>query len=106
MNFIDILIVRIYISESSRLLKSLIKYLQEQARVRGVTVFRGISGFGDSGKIHETSLIDLSLDLPLVIEFFDEPNKIMEVLEHLKIQIKPEHIVYWQAQANLADTNK
>ena len=41
-------------------------------------------GFGPSGKIHQAGLIDLSTDLPLVVEFFDDPARIATTLEHIR----------------------
>lgn len=93
-------VVRIYITEASGLLKKILKYLHDDIKVRGVSVFRAISGYGDSGTPHESSLVDLSLDLPLTIEFFDRPEKITKALEHINSMVKPEHIVFWAAQAN------
>jgi PII-like signaling protein len=60
-------------------------------------VFRGISGFGKSGKMHSSSLLDMSLDLPLVIEFFDTQQKVNDILEHISKDIQPGHIVSWPA---------
>lgn len=100
MKTIDILIVKIYIMESSTLLKSILKYLKTDVHVRGVSVFRAVSGYGDSGN-HTSSLMDLALDLPLSIEFFDETTKVEAALEYLNKIIKPEHIVFWEAKANL-----
>ena len=99
MKTIDILVVRIYITESSGLLSKLVSYLKDTVKVRGVSVFRAISGFGDTGT-HTSGLIDVSLDLPLVIEFFDEQEKVEEALEYLSTLIKSEHIIYWKATAN------
>jgi PII-like signaling protein len=62
-------------------------------------VFRAISGYGDSG-MHGATFVDLSLDLPLVIEFFDEQEKINLALEALSKIIKPEHIIFWNAKVN------
>lgn len=93
-------IVRIYITESSGLLRKIVKYLHDDVKVRGVSVFRAISGFGESGKTHESSLIDLSLDLPLVIEFFDNTDKINEALNYFTQIVKAEHIVFWEASVN------
>ena len=75
-------VVRIYLTEGEHQLKSLMERLHDQERVAGVTTFRGVSGFGKSGKLHSSSLLDLSLDLPLVVEFFDRPEKIAQVLTH------------------------
>jgi len=38
-----------YITESDKLFNSVMDYLHNDAKVRGVTVFRAISGFGKSG---------------------------------------------------------
>ena len=95
----EIVYVRIYITESSHLLNKVVDYLHDEAKVRGVTVLRGISGFGETGK-HSSSLLALSLDLPLVIEFFDDKHKIDPVIDYLSNIIKPEHIVFWPGQAN------
>jgi len=99
MNTLDVIVVRVYITESSRLLDEIVQYLKHEANIRGVSVFRAISGFGDSGE-HSAALVDLSLSLPLVIEFFDSKDKIDPVLAHLNQTIKPEHIVFWNAKAN------
>lgn len=100
MKTIDVLMVRIYITEASHLLSTIIDYLKKDVKIRGISVFRAISGFGETGN-HTASLVDLSLDLPLTIEFFDDDkNKIEKALDYLGTLIKPEHIVLWQAKAN------
>ena len=76
-------------------MEHLLKRLHDEEQVQGVTVFRGISGFGKSGKLHSSSLLDMSLDLPLVIEFFDVPEKVDSILEHIRQDIEPGHIVSW-----------
>ncbi len=45
----------------------------------GVTVLRGITGFGKASKIHSSDLLALSSDLPIVIEIVDVPEKIEEL---------------------------
>src|SRR5579872_4446590 len=99
MNIIDVLMVRIYITESSHLLKKIVDFLRNEVEIRGISVFRAISGFGESGN-HTSSLVDLSLDLPLVVEFFDDDEgKIEKALDGLDGMIKSEHIVMWEAKA-------
>jgi PII-like signaling protein len=98
MNTLDITFVRIYLTEGEGRMESLLKRLHDEEKVQGVTVFRGISGFGSSGKLHSSSLLDISLDLPLVIEFFDTPEKVSQILEHIRHDIAPGHIVSWQGQ--------
>ena len=99
MKLTTVTIVRIYITESSKLLKPIIDYLHNDAKVRGVSVFRAISGYGETGE-HTSSLVDLSLNLPLAIEFFDLPEKAKAAIEHLNHMVKPEHVVFWNAEAN------
>ena len=99
----DVTVVRIYLHEAKAHIDKLLRYLHDEIKVHGVTVFRGITGFGSSGKYHSSTLIDMSLDLPVVVEFFDAPDKIETIIEHLNSQIKPGHIVYWSAKIN---TNK
>ena len=91
--------VRIYLTEGERQLQPLIKLLHDKEKVWGVTAFRGIAGFGKTGKMHSSTLMDISLDLPLVLEFFDRPDKVDRVLEDLSSLIEPGHIVTWPATA-------
>lgn len=100
MNSTEVTMVRIYLTEAEGRLSKLITKLHDVEKVRGVTVFRGISGFGKSGKVHSSTLLDLSMDLPVVIEFFDTPDKVESILEHLNEILEPGHIVSWSAVVN------
>jgi len=97
-NTIDVTVARIYLTEQQTHLPKLLRKLQEVEQVRGVTVLRGIAGFGPKGRLHAAGLVDLSLDLPLVIEFFDEPTKVARVLADLAPEIPPGHLLTWSAQ--------
>lgn len=97
MKTLDVMFVRIYLTEGEGIMESLLERLHDEEKVHGVTVFRGISGFGKSGIMHSASLLDLSLDLPLVIEFFDVPQKVNDILEHIRKDIEPGHIISWPA---------
>ncbi len=101
MNETEVTVVRIYLYEAKSEMEKLLKYLHDESKVCGVTVFRGITGFGVSGEYHSSKLIDMSLDLPLVIEFFDVPDKATLIIEELNKQIKPGHIVHWSAKINM-----
>ena len=96
----DVTVVRIYLTEGERLMKTILARLHDEEKVRGVTVFRGISGFGRSGVVHSAALLDLSLDLPVVIEFFDAPDKVRRIQSHLKELLPPGHVISWPAQVN------
>ncbi len=95
----EVTMVRIYCTEGEHKLKKMLNYLHNEEHVAGVTAFRGVAGFGRSGKMHTASL----LDLPVVIEFFDHPEKMDSVIKHLKTLLEPGHLVYWPARTNLSD---
>ena len=100
MNQVEVTMVRIYLHEAKAHLKELLGFLHDESQVHGVTVFRGITGFGNSGQYHSSTLMDMSLDLPIVIEFYDEPGKAKSIIESLNERVKAGHIVWWQAQIN------
>jgi PII-like signaling protein len=97
----DVLMVRAYLTEGDRQFKTLIRYLHDESKVQGVTVFRGITGFGKSGHVHSSTLLDLSLDLPVVIEFFDKPERAKPIVEHLSHILQAGRVVYWPAMVNV-----
>ena len=75
----DVLMVRIYLSEADHgrrrtLMQEIFSILHDRHAVQGVTVFRGVAGFGARGEVHADDILRLNVDLPLVIEFFDEPE--------------------------------
>lgn len=96
----EVIMVRVYCSEHDHEHHKIIDLLHHE-QVAGVTAFRGIAGFGRSGHLHEAGLLDVSLDLPIVIEFFDRADRIAAVREKLKDMVGPGHIVSWPAQANI-----
>jgi len=46
----------------------------------GATVLRGPMGFGQSSTIHSAKILDLSAQLPLVIEIVDSEDKVQLLL--------------------------
>ena len=97
MTELEVTFVRIYLTEAEGRLEPLMQKLHDIEQVQGVTVFRGISGFGKSGQLHSSRLLDMSLDLPLVVEFFDTPEKVNAVLAHISSEFEPGHIIRWPA---------
>lgn len=77
------LLLRIFIGESDKYEgKILYKYLVEFLRKNhfsGVTVLRGITGFGKASKIRSSDLLTISSNLPVVIEIVDSVKKIDEL---------------------------
>jgi PII-like signaling protein len=106
MTLIDAIMVRVYLSESDRELKPLLKCLHEELRVCGATVMRGVAGFGGSGVVHSAGLLDLSADLPLVLEFFDRPERARAAIERIRELVEPGHLVTWTVQVESAQFNE
>jgi len=97
----EVTMVRIYCTEKDGMHRELLALLHDREKVAGVTAFRGIAGFGGSGRVHEAGLLDMGMDLPIIIEFFDRPDKVKAVMQHLHNKVAPGHMVSWSAQANL-----
>lgn len=96
MSVLDVRCVRLYLTEQDKY-QRLLARLHDVEKVRGMTVFRGISGFGKDGHIHSAQLIDTALDLPIVIEFFDVPERVEPIIAHLRELVPPGHILSWPA---------
>ena len=61
--------------------KSLHSALVERARqagIAGATVFRGAEGYGVDRQIHSARLIDISPQLPMVVELVDDEQKLRD----------------------------
>lgn len=93
-------VARVYLHESANAHEKILRYLHDDAKVCGATLFRGISGFGRSGEVHTSSLLTLSLDLPVVVEFFDRPERVAEVVKHICTLVDPSHILTFDATAH------
>ncbi|MGR9114424.1 MAG: DUF190 domain-containing protein [Gammaproteobacteria bacterium] len=97
----DIKIARVYTLEGHDHLNQALSILRDQEKIAGVTVIRGIAGYGATREIHTSSLLSLSLELPLIIEFFDVPEKVDKAIGTLKTELDLKHIVSWPATAHI-----
>jgi len=73
-------LLRIYTSEQhhcdGRPLYETIVLTARERHLAGATVLRGPLGYGQSGRIHTAKILDLSADLPMVIEIVDQRERI------------------------------
>jgi PII-like signaling protein len=91
-------VARIYVTEGEHIHEKIFRRLHDEHKLRGVTLFRGISGFGRSGEMHASSLLDLSFDMPVVIEFFDEAGRVEAALASVAEWVRPGHVIIFDAQ--------
>lgn len=80
-------LMRIHINESDRhghrpLYEALVELLRKEG-LAGATVLRGVCGFGVHSVCHTQKLLDLSADLPLIVEVVDSQEKIDAVMPRL-----------------------
>jgi PII-like signaling protein len=80
--------VTIYIGESDHyqgksLYMALLQLLKREG-ASGATVVRGLAGFGARSRIHTATILDLSTDLPIRVEWVDQT----EVVERLLLQVR------------------
>ncbi len=78
------LLVRIFIGESDRwkhqpLETALLERLRREG-FAGATVFRGVAGFGAKSVLHTTHLLELSHDLPVLIEIVESEEHVERLL--------------------------
>jgi PII-like signaling protein len=99
----SITVARIYIREHEHLLIKIMGFLHKEEKVSGVTVLQGIIGFGPDGTIRTSRLLDLSLDLPLVVEFYNLPERVESVIDHLQNHMGLSHVVSWPAISHIRD---
>ena len=81
-------LLRIFVGEGDHWHgKPLYEAIVLEARRRGLagaTVIKGFMGFGAHSRIHTAKLLELSQDLPIVVEIVDAPEKIEAFMPDLE----------------------
>lgn len=80
-------LMRIFIGEGDRynhrpLYEALVELLRKEG-FAGATVLRGVCGFGANRVYHTQKLLDLSADMPIVIEVVDSQEKINAIMPQI-----------------------
>lgn len=81
------ILLRIFIAEGDRyehrpLYEALVEMLRKEG-FAGATVLRGICGFGAHSVYHSQKLLDLSADLPMIIEAVESEEKVNAVMPRI-----------------------
>lgn len=90
-------LLKVYVGEKERfknkpLYQYLVHWLKEQGII-GVTVFRGIEGYGQDKVLHSARLLELSSDLPIILEIVDTEEKINSIVPEVSKMV-PKGLVY------------
>ena len=90
-------LLKIYVGETERyqgkaLYQHLVYWLKEKG-VGGVTALRGIEGYGQDKVLHTFRFLELSSDLPMVLEVVDRAEKIEAILPEV-CQMVPKGLVF------------
>src|SRR5204863_7866728 len=80
-------LLRVFIGDSDQwqgqpLFRAIVLRAKELG-LAGATVLRGPMGFGANSRVHTAKLLDVSTDLPVVVEIVDSAQKIQSLLPFL-----------------------
>jgi PII-like signaling protein len=71
----------------------------------GATVFRSPMGFGATSRIHTAKILNLSTDLPIVVEIVDSKpkveaflSKLQEIMQGGMLTVEPVRVVHYQGE--------
>jgi len=85
-------LLRIFIGESDKVLhKPLYEVIVREAKtfgLAGATAWRGMLAYGSASRIKTSKILDLSSDMPVIIEITDEESKINAFLPKLDQLLK------------------
>jgi PII-like signaling protein len=84
-------LLRVFIGESDRfqgrpLHEAIVQKVRELG-LAGATVLRGTEGFGANSVVRRSSLLEMSTDLPIVVEIVDAEEKVKLLLPHLETMV-------------------
>ena len=80
-------LMRIHIGESDKwhgkpLYEAIVELLRKE-EFSGVTVLRGVAGYGGSSVYHTDKILRLSQDLPVILEVVETTERIEQILPRL-----------------------
>jgi len=87
-------ILRVYVDEDIKwkgqlLYRAMVEKLLG-AGIAGATVFKGIEGYGSSAHIHSSRILEITEDLPVLLEIVDTPKQILKALNVVEPML-PKH---------------
>jgi uncharacterized protein len=85
-------LMRIHIGESDKwhgkpLYEAIVEMLRKES-FSGVTVLRGVAGYGGSSIYHTDKILRLSQDLPIILEIVETTERIEQILPRLDAMVE------------------
>lgn len=85
-------LLRVYVSETTlwkgKPLYEAIVLRARESGMAGATVFRGIFGYGADQRLHSARLLDLSDNMPVVVEIIDREEAVERFLPFLEESVQ------------------
>jgi len=111
----EAMLLRVFIGESDRWhhqpLYEAIVLKAREVHLAGATVLRGPMGYGKSSRLHTAKILQLSMDLPLVVEIVDTEEKIkgfLPVLDEMMkgglVTLEKVRVIDYRADPDLPET--
>jgi uncharacterized protein len=80
-------VLRVFVGETDKhqgvpLYEWILKKAKQEG-LAGGTALRGIAGFGAHSQMHSSKILDISANLPIIVEIIDSRDKIEEFLPYL-----------------------
>jgi len=98
----DASLLRVFVDEAERLngrpTYEAIVMKARELHLAGATVLRGIMGFGKTSRIHSAKVLEMSFNLPAVIEIVDTEEKLNTLIPLLGDMIKAGLVTLEKAQ--------
>jgi uncharacterized protein len=102
-------VLRIYVDENLKWERGLLyRVLVEkllQAGLAGATVFKGVEGYGSSAHIHSAQILEITENLPVMIEVVDTPKQTLKALNlvepmlptHCLVTLQDVRVIHYHA---------
>jgi hypothetical protein len=86
------IMLRVFLGESDRidgkpLYEAIVQKVRELG-LAGATVLRGSEGFGAHSVVHKSALLEMSTDLPVIVEIVDTEARINQLLPQLEMMVQ------------------
>lgn len=95
-------LLKIYVSEDSKYKSHNLAYTLllkfKEIGMAGVTIYRGLEGYGKDKIVHTSKILELSASLPMIIEVVDTVENINKAIEVAKQMVNEGLIVTVDAE--------